>query len=66
VSQPVVVTFDGEETAAEALRGVRTVEKAGALAPSDTAVVVENREGTVNQTTLSPELADQRGRALAS
>jgi uncharacterized membrane protein len=47
MSDLIVVTFDGEEQAGQALQRVRQVERAGQLKLNDTAVVVKDKNGTV-------------------
>lgn len=47
MSDLIVIVFAGEGTAGEALGSVRNVEREGALALSDTAVVAKDRQGRV-------------------
>jgi uncharacterized membrane protein len=47
MSELVVITFDGEEQAGQALQRLRQVEKAGQLKLNDTAVVVKDKSGEV-------------------
>jgi len=47
MSELVVITFDGEEQAGQALQRIRQVEKAGQLKLNDTAVVVKDTSGAV-------------------
>jgi uncharacterized membrane protein len=48
MSNLVVITFEGEETAAEAMANVRTVERAGGLGLTDTAVIAKDASGKVH------------------
>jgi uncharacterized membrane protein len=48
MSNLVVITFEGEETAAEAMANVRTVERAGGLGLTDTAVITKDGAGKVH------------------
>lgn len=47
MSDLIVVTFEGEETAAEAMANVRTVQHAGGLGLTDTAVIAKDADGNV-------------------
>jgi uncharacterized membrane protein len=48
MSDLIVITFDGEETAAEAMANVRTVERAGGFGLTDSAVIAKDADGTVH------------------
>jgi uncharacterized membrane protein len=48
VSSLIVITFEGEGTAAEALASVRTVERAGGFGLTDTAEISKNAAGEVH------------------
>lgn len=48
MSQLVVITFDDEAQAGEALQRIRQVEKAGQVKLNDTAVVVKDKDGKVH------------------
>ena len=48
MSELVVITFDDEEQAGQALRSLRALEKPGFLKLDDTAVVVKDRSGQVH------------------
>lgn len=48
MSNLIVITFEGEETAAEAMANVRTVERAGGLGLTDTAVIAKDPSGQVH------------------
>jgi uncharacterized membrane protein len=47
MSELMVITFDGEEQAGQALQRIRQVEQAGQLMLNDTAVVVKDTGGAV-------------------
>jgi uncharacterized membrane protein len=48
MSNLIVITFPGEETAAEAMANVRTVEHAGGFGLTDSAVISKNAEGELH------------------
>jgi uncharacterized membrane protein len=48
VSDLLVITFQGEETAGAALHSIRNAEKGGGLALSDTAVIRKDGQGQVH------------------
>lgn len=48
MSNLIVITFEGETTAAEALASVRTVERAGGFGLTDTAEISKNAAGQVH------------------
>ena len=48
MSNLIVITFPGEETAAEAMANVRTVEHAGGFGLTDSAVISKNAAGEVH------------------
>src|SRR5215213_6764015 len=47
VSELIVITFDDEQQAGQALRSLRGLERQGLLKLDDTAVVVKDRGGSV-------------------
>jgi uncharacterized membrane protein len=47
MSDLIVITFDGEDTADQALASVRSVERGGGFGLTDTAVVSKNQAGAV-------------------
>lgn len=48
MSNLLVITFEGEETAGEAMANVRAVERAGALGLTDSAVIAKDASGKVH------------------
>jgi uncharacterized membrane protein len=69
MAQLVVITFDDEDQADQALQSLRTIEKQGLLKLNDTAVVVKDRDGRVqtkNEVSSATEIGAVAGGLISA